>query len=95
MKAFSGGAYQHQPKKFEAQTGNEHLRRLHTIVSNAKRFILGTYHGLGGKHFQAYLDEFCYRMNRRFVASQLFDRLLCACASTATVTYQMLVSESS
>ncbi|MDR1444699.1 MAG: transposase, partial [Treponema sp.] len=59
---------------------------LHTIVSNAKSFILGTYHGLADTHFQAYLDEFCYRFNRRSVASELFNRLVYACVSTGTVT---------
>jgi transposase-like protein len=93
-KAFSAGEYQHKPKKYEIKEGNEHLRWLHTIVSNAKRFILGTYHGLDGRHFQAYLDEYCFRVNRRFFTAQLFDRLLCACSSTSTITYKMLVSES-
>jgi transposase-like protein len=92
-KAFSTGNYRHEPVKYEIKEGNSHLKWLHIIVSNAKRFILGTYHGLDGKHFQAYLDEYCFRVNRRFFASQLFDRLLCACSSTSTITYKMLVSE--
>ncbi|GHV02027.1 hypothetical protein FACS189485_01500 [Spirochaetia bacterium] len=91
LKAFSEGTYMHEPQKFDAKGDTDHLRWLHTVVSNAKAFILGTYHGLGATHFQAYLDEFCFRMNRRFFASQLFDRLLCACSSTSTVTYKNLV----
>ena len=38
---------------------------LHIIVSNAKTFVSGTFHGLGEKHLQSYLDEYCYRFNRR------------------------------
>jgi transposase-like protein len=91
LKAFSDGTYTHEPKKFDAKTDPDHLRWLHTVVSNAKALILGTYHGLDTTHFQAYLDEFCFRMNRRFFAPQLFDRLLCACSSTSTVTYKTLV----
>jgi transposase-like protein len=92
-KAFSQGTYQHQPIKYDVRESPEHLKWLHTIVSNAKRFILGTYHGLDESHFQAYLDEFCFRINRRFFTSQLFNRLLCACSDTSTVTYKTLVSE--
>jgi transposase-like protein len=91
LKAFSDGTYAHEPQKFDAKGGTDHLRWLHTVVSNAKAFILGTYHGLDATHFQAYLDEFCFRMNRRFFASQLFDRLLCACSATSTVTYKKLI----
>jgi hypothetical protein len=95
IKAFSGGNFRHGPVKYEPKEGNEHLKWLHVIISNAKRFIPGTYHGLDATHFQAYLDEYCFRVNRRFYAPQIFDRLLCACSSTSTVTYKMLVSESS
>ncbi|MDR1443639.1 MAG: IS1595 family transposase [Treponema sp.] len=88
-KAFSEGNYIHEPKKFDKTDGG-HLKWLHTIVSNAKSFILGTYHGLADIHFQAYLDEFCYWFNRRSVASELFNRLVYACISTGTVTRDTL-----
>jgi hypothetical protein len=68
-KAFSAGEYQHKPEQYEIKGGNEHVQWPHIIVSNAKRFILGTYHGLDGTRFQAYLDEYCFRVNRRFFAS--------------------------
>jgi len=57
----------------------EHLVWLHTIISNAKAFIQGTYHGLDEKHLDLYLAEFCFRFNRRFWPNQLFNRLLSAC----------------
>jgi hypothetical protein len=91
IKAFKDGTFTHEAKKFD-RTDETRLRWLHTIVSNAKSFILGTYHGLDGRHFQKYLNEFCYRLNRRFFQNELFDRLLCACASTATITYRNLVT---
>ena len=47
------------------------------------------------KHFlslrQKYLNEVCYRFNRRFWEKELFDRLVTACCSTDTVTYDQLV----
>lgn len=49
---------------------------LHIVISNLKSFVLGTYHGLGSEYLQSYLDEFCYRFNRRKMHESLFDRLL-------------------
>lgn len=66
------------------------LKSVHTLISNVKAFIEGTYHGLNEKHLQSYLDEYCYRFNRRFWQSQLFDRLLTACISIQTITYAEL-----
>jgi hypothetical protein len=57
LKTSSEGTYMHEPQKFNAKSDTDHLR-WHTVVSNAKAFILGTYHGLDAAHFQAYLDEF-------------------------------------
>jgi hypothetical protein len=62
----------------------------HTVISNAKTFILGTYHGLSKRHLQAYTDEYCYRFNRRSWIEQLFPRLLYACVSTSTITWAEL-----
>lgn len=88
-----GEGYLHLPKQFDHKDNPDHLKWLHTIISNAKAFIGGTYHGLGSKHLQSYLDEYCYRFNRRKFKGQLFNRLLSACVSTCTVTYDELVAE--
>lgn len=69
-----------------------HLKWLHTIVSNAKAFIAGTYHGLDRKHLQAYFDEYCYRFSRRGFSGQGFNRLLQAALATSTVTYADLTA---
>jgi transposase-like protein len=83
--------YGQQGEKFDPQSNPEHLHWLHVAISNLKAFISGTYHGLGKKHLQRYFDESCYRFNRRRFGNQLFNRLLDACASTATITYAQLV----
>jgi hypothetical protein len=90
-KAFDGQPYVHEPDRYEVSENPEHLKWLHRIVGNVKTFMLGTYHGLGEKHLQTYLDEFCYRINRRHFAGQLFNRLLNACMTSSTITYQELV----
>ena len=76
------------PKKGEPDY--DVLKWVNILVSNAKAFILGTYHGVMGKHLQKYLDEFCYRFNRRFWPGQGFDRLLRACSCAAPITYAEL-----
>jgi len=68
----------------------ELLRWVHIVISNAKAFITGTFHGLGDKHIQRYLDEFCYRFNRRFMEHEMFDRLLLACATAEPIGHDEL-----
>jgi hypothetical protein len=51
------------------------LKWVHIAISNAKRFFLGVYHKIHGKYLQHYLDEFTYKLNRRYFGQKLFDRL--------------------
>lgn len=55
------------------------LPHVHTFISNLRSFVMGTHHGLDETHLQQYLDEFCWRFNRRKCYDQMFDRLLLAC----------------
>jgi hypothetical protein len=41
-----------------------------------KRWGLGTYHGLRGKHIDTYLNEFVFRYNRRFYRHVSFETML-------------------
>ena len=66
-------------KAYDPKNQPEHLHWTHIIVSNAKAFIDGTFHGLVSKHLQRYPDEFCYRLNRRRLSTSFFSNLLCAC----------------
>ena len=84
--------YQHKPQKFNPTEDPDHLHWLHTVISNAKAFIAGTFHGLDPKHLQAYLSEFCYRFNRKDFKGHLFNRLLSCCASTHTFTCSALTA---
>jgi transposase-like protein len=83
--------YEHHAENFDPKENPDHLRWLHTIISNMKAFIGGTYHGLDKKHLQRYLDEFCYRFNRRKFGGQLFNRLLAACVEGKCITYKQLI----
>jgi len=83
--------FAHEPQAFDYKENPEHLKWLHVVVSNAKSFILGTYHGLDKKHLQAYLDEFAFRFSLRFWHDQLLNRILCSCANSAAFTRYDLI----
>lgn len=51
---------------------------VHTMISNSKRNLLGINHNIKDCYLQNYLNEFCYKTNRRFFGSGLFDRLIVA-----------------
>jgi transposase-like protein len=78
-------------KVFDPKQDPDHLKWLHVVVSNAKAFILGTYHGLGDTHLQSYLDEFAFRFGRRFWHNQIFNRIVSACAKSTKYTRYDLI----
>jgi transposase-like protein/ribosomal protein L37AE/L43A len=85
--------HHHSPEVVYPKQGAPHveaLKWINILVSNAKAFILGTYHGVMKKHLQRYLNEFCYRFNRRFWPGQCFDRLLLACVNANSMTFAEL-----
>ena len=73
--------YTHEHKPYNPNSGLLHW--LHIVISNAKAFILGTYHGLPKKHLQAYLDEYCFRFSRRDFGPRLLERLVLAIGASA------------
>lgn len=84
------GAYVHEAIVAKGKPKDAVLKWVHVVISNAKLFIDGTFHGLEAKHLQRYLDEFCYRFNRRYREEELFDRLLLACATAPQTSYDEL-----
>ncbi len=57
--------------------GNFNLKWVHIAISNLKKH-LQTYHMITERMMQNYLDEFCYKLNRRYFGQKLFDRLIIA-----------------
>jgi len=70
----------HVTEKSTRETTLKTLPWAHIAISNAKRNFLGIYHKIKGKYLQLYLDEFCYKLNRRYFGDRLFDRLTVAVA---------------
>lgn len=68
----------HIKEKFDKQTTKETLKWVHITISNAKRNLLGNYHKIKRKYLQLYLNEFVYKLNRRYFEDGLFERLVIA-----------------
>ncbi|WP_373060164.1 IS1595 family transposase [Zunongwangia sp. H14] len=68
----------HISEKSNKDTTKETLKWVHLAISNAKRNLLGNYHKIKGKYLQLYLNEFVYKLNRRYFGEHLFDRLIIA-----------------
>ena len=71
----------HVTEKSSKETTSGTLKWVHIAISNAKRTLLGIYHKIKGKYLQLYLDEFCYKLNRRYFGGAMFDRLTIAVAN--------------
>ena len=55
----------------------------HIAISNAKKMCLGIHHSIKKCFMQNYLNEFCYKFNRRNFGEALFDRLMAASVEAA------------
>src|SRR5690554_6359329 len=54
------------------------LKWVHIAISNVKRNLLENYHKIKRKYFKLYLNEFVYKLNRRYFGDKLFERLIIA-----------------
>lgn len=68
-------------EKASGSKAGEVLPVVHQQIGMLKRNILGLYHSVSQLHLQNYLDEFCYKLNRRLLllaknGTSLFERLV-------------------
>lgn len=68
----------HIKVKSSPNTTKGDLNWVHVAISNLKKNLLGIYHMVSEKHLQNYLDEFVYKLNRRYFGEKLFNRLIIA-----------------
>jgi transposase-like protein len=73
----------HITEKSDEDTTKDTLKWVHIFISNAKRNLLGNYHKIKGKYLQLYLNEFVYKLNRRYFGDRLFDRVIVAAITSA------------
>lgn len=67
----------HVMEKSSPETTKGTLKWVHIAIANAKRNFLGVYHKIKREYLQNYLDEFVYKLNRRYFKS-IFERLVVA-----------------
>ena len=93
-RGLSALGYVHEPRVQESPGDAVlFLPWVHLVVSNFKRWILDIFHGVSPKHLQSYLDEFCYRLNRRYARTDLFRRIVNRCVRfTGPLTYAQLTA---
>lgn len=75
----------HVTEYSDEHTNKTTLKWVHIAISNAKRMFLGIYHWFHGSRLQNYLNEFCYKLNRRYFGNRKFDRLATAIASSLCI----------
>jgi transposase-like protein len=70
--------YQHEPMiEGDPRNAKRILPLIHLEFSNLKTWLQGTHHGrVESQHLQAYLNEFCFRHNRRFWPFTAFQTVL-------------------
>lgn len=71
----------HNPKVVPKEDVGKMLPWVHIAISNAKRMFLDIFHDISPKYLPCYLNEFCYKFNRRYFGDALFDRLMVAAVS--------------
>jgi transposase-like protein len=64
----------HVAEDSKTTVSTQSLKWVHIAISNVKRTLLGIYHSVNESYLQRYLDEFCYKLNRRYFGTRLFDR---------------------
>jgi len=88
--------YQHERRVVlgSGESAEAVLPRVHRVASLLKRWLLGTHQGaVSREHLDYYLDEFCFRFNRRASRhrGKLFYRLIQQTVAVEPVPYAALV----
>ena len=64
---------EHRPKVIPKNEVEKMLPWVHIAISNAKRMLLNIFHDVQSEYLQSYLNEFCYKFNRRYFGEKRFD----------------------
>ena len=75
---------EHKSQVIDPKDIGKVLPWVHIAIANAKTLLADMYHGIKPEFLQEYLNEFCYKFNRRYFGEDLFDRLVMIAASYRT-----------
>lgn len=68
--------FDHDMRLSDEHSKAESLKWVHIGISNAKRKLLGINHRIKKEYLQNYLDEFCFKINRRKDSTPIIDSLI-------------------
>lgn len=74
MQGYAHKRIRHSQKVYVS--GDIHTNTIEGFWSTVKRGIGGVYHNVSAKYLQTYLDEYCFRYNRRDSGNLLFRAIL-------------------
>jgi transposase-like protein len=74
MQGYAHKRIRHSQKVYVS--GDIHTNTIEGFWSTVKRGIGGVYHNVSAKYLQTYLDEYCFRYNRRDRGNLLFRAIL-------------------
>jgi hypothetical protein len=75
---FNSLVKEHRPQVISKEDVGKMLPWVHIVISNAKRMLLDVFHDIKPEYLQSYLNEFCYKFNRRYFGEKRFERLIIA-----------------
>ena len=84
----------HDQQTVKPKEAGKVLPWVHIAISNAKRLLLDTFHSVSQDLVQNYLDEFCWKFNRRNFNSALFDRVQIASISGGKTGFRQQCGDS-
>lgn len=73
-------SHEHHPQVVSKKESSKLLPWVHKSISNAKRLLLDIHHRIDDDFLENYLNEFCFKLNRRYF-DNLFDRVMIAAVS--------------
>jgi len=80
-------------KKELEEFGELSAKTVEGAFSLFKRGVIGSYHHLSEDHVDSYLQEFCWRFNRRKLQPFMFNTLLTELTKKKPLTYKKLTRE--
>lgn len=72
------------------ETGELSTKTIEGVFSLFKRGVIGSYHKLSKDHLDSYLQEFCWRFNRRGLQPLMFGEMLRELVTKKPLTYRYL-----
>lgn len=71
----------HNKYNLKYDTADKVLPWVHKAITNSKNLLKAIHHCIWPDYLQNYLDEFCYKHNRRYFGERIFERAIIAAVS--------------